>query len=63
MTRRKTMTADELRAAIERLGTSQMGLSRTLGVAPRTVRRWVSGEAPIPRIAVVAVGLLMAARK
>lgn len=38
------MTPDEYREAIERLGLSQVGAARLLGVNDRTSRRWASGE-------------------
>ena len=51
------MRSGELRAAIETLydwgGQSQ--LARTLGVNPRSVRRWLAGTAPIPGPVAVAV--------
>ena len=43
------MTPLQLRSAIERLGLSQEGLGRFLGVQGRSVRRWISGEWPVPK--------------
>ena len=40
------MAANAFRAELERLGVSQMGLSRALDTDPRTVRRWASGNVP-----------------
>jgi len=42
------MTKDEFRAALDRLGVSQMEVGRLLDVAPRTPRRWALGETPVP---------------
>jgi DNA-binding transcriptional regulator YiaG len=42
------MTPDEFRQALERLGLTQVGLSRLIGVEQRTARRWASGATPIP---------------
>lgn len=49
------MTPTELRAQLDRLGLSQVGAARFLDVAARTLRRWATGEQPIPR----AVELLL----
>jgi len=42
------MSPDEYREAIERLGLSQNGAARLLGVDERTSRRWALGERDIP---------------
>ncbi len=42
------VTRQQLRAAIKRLGISQVEASRRLGVDPSTVRRWLSGARRIP---------------
>ena len=42
------MTPADFLAAIARLGLTQSGAARELRVDPRTVRRWVAGDAPIP---------------
>jgi len=42
------MTATQLRAALKRLGLSQVAAAARLGVAPRTMRYWVAGERRIP---------------
>ena len=44
----RRVTAQQLRAALKRLGISQMELARRLHVAPTTVRRWVSRKRPAP---------------
>lgn len=49
------MTGAEYEAAIGRLGLTQEAAGTFLGVAGRTSRRWVSGDAPIPE----AVALLL----
>jgi transcriptional regulator with XRE-family HTH domain len=49
MTMRKPMSDRELLRKIERMGISQQELARKLELDPRTVRRYVSGERPIPR--------------
>ena len=49
------MTPDDLRAELERLGLTQRAGARFLDVTPRTLRRWATGDQPIPR----AVALLL----
>ena len=41
------MTRDELRSIREALGLSVRGMARRIGVAPKTITRWESGEHPI----------------
>lgn len=43
------MTHTALRTALNRLGLSQVGAARILGIDPRTMRRYCSGELPVPR--------------
>jgi len=43
-----TMTRDEYRAALAQLGLAQEEVGRLLHAAPRTARRWASGEVPVP---------------
>ena len=55
------MTPAELRATLDRLDLSQVGLARILRVSPQTVRRWVqppdaSSHAPIPAWAIAVLG-------
>jgi len=42
------MTADQFRSSLDRLGLSQLGAARMLGVNDRTVRRWALNERSIP---------------
>ena len=42
------MTPKQLRDALDRLDISQRELGRRLRVDPRTVTRWVAGDAPVP---------------
>jgi DNA-binding transcriptional regulator YiaG len=49
------MTAADYRAALDRLGLSQVAAAKVLGVNPRTSRRWALGESGIP----VSVGKLL----
>jgi DNA-binding transcriptional regulator YiaG len=42
------MTTNQYAEAIERLGLSQRGAGRFLGVDERTSRKWIAGDARIP---------------
>jgi DNA-binding transcriptional regulator YiaG len=42
------MTPDEYRDLIEKLGLTQGGAARLLGVDERTSRRWANGERDVP---------------
>jgi len=42
------MTTKQLRAALKRLGLTQVAAAHALGVAPRTMRQWIAGDARIP---------------
>jgi hypothetical protein len=42
------MTANQYKAAIDRLGLTQVGAARFLGVDERTSRRWIADERPVP---------------
>lgn len=43
------MTPKQYRAAIDRLGLSQVKAAAFLGVSPRQSRRWALGEGEIPK--------------
>lgn len=42
------MTPATLRATLSGIGLSQSHAARLLGVNPRTMRRWIAGEQPVP---------------
>lgn len=42
------MTHADFRSTLQRLGLSQTGASRVLGVADRTIRSWLTGERSVP---------------
>lgn len=42
-------TPRTLSTAITRLGLSQTGAAKVLGVNPRTMRRWLAGDSEIPK--------------
>lgn len=47
-TNARHMTADRLRECLARMSWSQRGLAELLGCDDRLVRRWSSGETPVP---------------
>jgi hypothetical protein len=42
------MTSKQFCTALEMLGLSQVGAAKLLGIADRTCRRYVSGDAEVP---------------
>lgn len=52
------MTAEELTAMLDKAQWSQLAIAKEIGVNPRTMRRYCSGEAKIPRLVEVAVECL-----
>lgn len=53
------MTGAELSQALSALGLSQRAAGAALGSDPRTVRRWVAGECPVPQPVALLVGALL----
>jgi DNA-binding transcriptional regulator YiaG len=54
-----TMTGDTFKAALEKIGITQMGFSRLIGVGGRTVRGWIGGEFPVPKAVALLVNLML----
>lgn len=52
------MTADELRARLKALGLRQLGFAEQLGVSRHTVKRWASGDLPVPKYAALVLSLM-----
>jgi DNA-binding transcriptional regulator YiaG len=57
------VTPDEYRAAIDKLGLSQVAAAKLLGVDARTSRRWASGERDVAATAVRFLQYLIATGK
>lgn len=53
------MTPTELKTAREKLGISQEGLAKMLGIHPRTLRRYENGYYVIPKTVGLLVGYLI----
>ena len=51
------MTPAQFTRHLHRLGMAQMEAARRLKVNPRTVRRWVAGDSPIPEAVAQLVAL------
>jgi DNA-binding transcriptional regulator YiaG len=58
-TKPDTMTGAQLQKAFDQIGFTQMGFSRFIGVGGRTVRGWISGEFPVPKIVALFVNLMV----
>lgn len=50
--------ADRIRETITALGTTQRGLARLLDLDERTVRRYASGQQPVPAVVWLALEAL-----
>lgn len=56
------MTPKQYRAAIDRLGLSQVKAGAFLGVSARQSRRWALGEAEIPKVVAMILRLMVKTR-
>lgn len=52
------MTAAQLQRLLDKMGETQVGMAKRLGISDRNMRRYVSGELPVPRVMVLAVRCL-----
>ena len=52
------MTALQLQRLLDRAGMSQRGAAKSLDINERTMRKYVSGDAPIPRTVELAAKYL-----
>lgn len=53
------MTPKQYAEAIQRLGLSQRGAARFLGVDERTSRKWIAGDARIPESVALLLRLMV----
>ena len=53
------MTGEQLRKALERLGTTQVQFAKAIGHNDRTVRFWISGRYKVPKDISLLVNLLL----
>lgn len=53
------MTANQFRAALDRLKLSQLGAARLFNSNDRTVRRWAIGERGVPPTVAILVKLML----
>lgn len=49
------MTATQLQRLLDKAGLSQRGVAKTLEIHERTMRKYCSGDAPIPKTVEIAV--------
>jgi hypothetical protein len=52
------MTAAQLQRLLDKMGETQVGMAKRLGISDRNMRRYVSGELPVPRVVELAVRCL-----
>lgn len=57
------MPPDELRTALAKLSLTQTEAAEVLGVTPRTMRRWASGEIVCSGPAAIVLRLMVEARQ
>ena len=55
-----TMTPDEYRAALKKIGYSQVVFAKLVGASPRTGQKWALGEARIPNPIAILLRLFLA---
>lgn len=52
------MTAAQLQRLLDKMGETQVGMARRVGISERNMRRYVSGELPVPRVVELAIRCL-----
>lgn len=52
------MTAAQLQRRLDKMGETQVGMAKRLGISDRNMRRYVSGELPVPKVIELAVRCL-----
>jgi hypothetical protein len=57
------MNPKQFRALIENAGLTQGGAGHLIGLTDRTMRRYVSGETPVPKVVVYALLYAIEQRK
>ena len=59
MMARRRMTGRQFNEHLIRLGFTQVEFARTIEVNARTVRHWVAGSYPVPRVVALLVALMI----
>ena len=57
------MTKSQLRRLLEAHGLPQTVAARELGIDPRTMRRYIAGDLPVPKVVEYALQWLLSQRK
>lgn len=52
------MTAAQLQRLLDKMGETQVGMAKRLGISDRNMRRYVAGELPVPKVVELAVRCL-----
>ena len=53
------MSGQELWAKMQKLGVTQVGFARIIGVGERTMRDWIGGTTSVPRAVAMLVNLMI----
>jgi DNA-binding transcriptional regulator YiaG len=57
--KQKPMSGAQMQAALDATGFSQVGFARTIKVSDRTVRGWIAGNWPVPRVVAMLLNLMI----
>jgi hypothetical protein len=52
------MTPKQLQGLLDKIGETQIGMAKRIGIDGRTMRRYVSGQLPVPRVTEIAIRCL-----
>jgi DNA-binding transcriptional regulator YiaG len=57
--KQKPMNGAQMQAALDATGFSQVGFAKTIKVSDRTVRGWIAGNWPVPRVVAMLLNLMI----
>jgi DNA-binding transcriptional regulator YiaG len=53
------MNGTQMQAALDSVGFSQVGFAKTINISDRTVRGWIAGNWPVPRVVAMLLNLMI----
>jgi hypothetical protein len=57
--KQKPMDGAQMQDALDVIGFSQVGFAKTVGYNDRSVRLWIAGKYPVPRIVAMLLNLMI----
>jgi DNA-binding transcriptional regulator YiaG len=57
--KQKQMTGAQMQTALDKIGFNQVGFAKTIAVNDRTVRLWIAGKWPVPRVVAMLLNLMI----